>query len=83
MALGGALYHRVPGPDHDRGAGEEIEVGEKNAESVRLVNCAFWGPCIQIAKVAGTGTVGFGDCTFTPWGGKDGNRPAIQARVGR
>ena len=59
-----------------------IEVGEKNAGSVRFVNCAFWGPCNQIARIAGTGTVGFSDCTFTQWGGKEGNRPAIQARGG-
>ena len=59
-----------------------IEVGKDNTGSVRLVNCAFWGPCNQIAKIAGTGTVGFGDCTFTQWGGKDGTRPAIQAQNG-
>ncbi len=59
-----------------------IEVGKGNTGSVRFVNCAFWGPCNQIAKIAGTGTVGFGDCTFTQWGGKDGTRPAIQAQSG-
>lgn len=59
-----------------------IEVGEKNQGTIRFVNCAFWGPCNQIAKIAGTGTVGFGDCTFTQWGGKEGNRPAIQAQSG-
>jgi len=59
-----------------------IEVGKDNTGSVRFVNCAFWGPCNQIAKIAGTGTVGFGDCTFTQWGGKDGTRPAIQAQNG-
>ncbi len=59
-----------------------VEVAETNAGSVRFVNCAFWGPCNQIAKVAGNGTVGFGDCTFTQWGGKDGTRPAIQASGG-
>lgn len=59
-----------------------IEVGKDNTGSVRFVNCAFWGPCNQIAKIAGTGTVGFGDCTFTQWGGKDATRPAIQAHSG-
>jgi hypothetical protein len=49
---------------------------------VRFVNCAFWGPCNQIARIAGTGTVGFSDCTFVEWGGKEGTRPAIQARAG-
>jgi len=59
-----------------------IEVAQSNTGSVRFVNCAFWGPCNQIAKIAGAGTVGFGDCTFVQWGGQDGTRPAIQAQSG-
>jgi hypothetical protein len=59
-----------------------IDVMAANTGSVRFVNCAFWGPCNQIAKIAGTGTVGFGDCTFTQWGGKEGTLPAIQASSG-
>lgn len=59
-----------------------IEIAQENTGSIRFVNCAFWGPCNQIAKIAGSGTVGFGDCTFTQWGGKEGNRPAIQANSG-
>jgi len=59
-----------------------IGVEEANKGSVRFTNCAFWGPCNQIAKIAGTGTVGFSDCTFTQWGGKEGKRPAIQATGG-
>lgn len=59
-----------------------VEVREVNSGSVRFVNCAFWGPCSQIARIAGTGTVGFSDCTFVEWGGKEGTRPAIQARAG-
>jgi hypothetical protein len=59
-----------------------IEIAQKNTGSVRFVNCAFWGPCNQIAKIGGRGTVGFSDCTFTQWGGKDGKRPAIQAQSG-
>jgi hypothetical protein len=59
-----------------------IGIGEGNTGSVRFVNCAFWGPCNQIAKISGAGTVGFSDCTFTQWGGKDGTRPAIQAESG-
>ncbi|NIP22598.1 MAG: hypothetical protein GWN76_10465 [candidate division Zixibacteria bacterium] len=59
-----------------------IEIAQGNTGSIRFVNCAFWGPCNQIAKIAGRGTVGFGDCTFTQWGGKDGKRPAIQAQSG-
>lgn len=59
-----------------------IAVEEANRGSVRFVNCAFWGPCNQIARIAGQGTVGFGDCTFVQWGGKEGDRPAIQAQSG-
>jgi len=46
------------------------------------VNCAFWGPCNQITKVAGHGTVGFSDCTFVQWDHKKEGRHAIQAQGG-
>ena len=59
-----------------------IGVSETNKGSVRFVNCAFWGPCNQIAKIAGSGTVGFSDCTLVQWGGTKGDRPAIQATGG-
>ncbi|MBN2313432.1 MAG: hypothetical protein JXM79_05845 [Sedimentisphaerales bacterium] len=59
-----------------------IEIMETNTGSIRFSNCAFWGPCNQIAKIAGTGTTGFADCTFVQWGGKEKNRPAIQAQNG-
>ncbi len=59
-----------------------IEIAQSNTGSIRFVNCAFWGPCNQIAKISGMGTVGFGDCTFVQWGGKDGDRPALQAQSG-
>jgi hypothetical protein len=59
-----------------------IDVQGTNKGSIRFVNCAYWGPCNQIAKIAGTGTVGFSDCTFAQWGGKEGNRPALQAQSG-
>ena len=59
-----------------------IEVAKTNSGSVRFVNCAFWGPCHQIARIAGTGTVGFGDCTFTQWDAKREGRHAIQVESG-
>ena len=59
-----------------------VGVEKSNTGSIRFLNCAFWGPCNQIAKIAGTGTVGFSDCTFVQWGGKEGDRPAIQADSG-
>jgi hypothetical protein len=59
-----------------------VNVTTNNTGSVRFVNCAFWGPCNQIAKVAGRGTVGFSDCTFVQWDSKKENRHAIQASSG-
>ena len=59
-----------------------VEVAETNRGSVRFANCAFWGPCRQIARVAGKGTVGFSDCTFTQWDSKDEGRHAIEATGG-
>ena len=59
-----------------------VSVGTNNAGTVRFVNCAFWGPCEQIAKIKGRGIVGFSDCIFDDWDhGKDG-RSAIQAESG-
>lgn len=58
-----------------------VEVGPAHHGVVRFSNSAFWGPCDQIAKIAGNGTVGFSDCTFVQWG-RDGDRPAIEANSG-
>ena len=59
-----------------------IDVKETNKGSVRFVNCAYWGPCNQIARIAGSGTVGFSDCTFVQWGGKEKTRAALQVQAG-
>ena len=59
-----------------------IEVKASNSGSVRFANCAFWGPCNQIARIAGTGTIGFGDCTFVQWDHKKEGRPALRAESG-
>ena len=59
-----------------------VRVEAANSGSVRFVNCAFWGPCNQIAKIAGTGTVGFSDCTFVHWDRNDEGRPALQVAGG-
>lgn len=45
----------------------QIVVTASNSGSVRLVNTAFWGPSHQIARLDGSGTVGFGDCIFSQW----------------
>jgi hypothetical protein len=59
-----------------------VAVGPDHTGAVRFVNCAFWGPCNQIARVAGRGTVGFSDCTFMQWDGRKQGRPAIDALGG-
>jgi hypothetical protein len=58
-----------------------VEVGPAHHGVVRFNNSAFWGPCDQIARIAGSGTVGFSDCTFVQWG-RDGDRPAIEVNSG-
>ena len=56
-----------------------VEVQETNSGVIRFSNSAFWGPCNQIAKISGTGTVGFSDCTFVEWAE---NRAAVQVQSG-
>jgi hypothetical protein len=59
-----------------------VRVGSNNVGSVRFVNSAFWGPCNQIAKIAGKGTVGFSDCTFVQWDRNKEGRHALQVEGG-
>ena len=59
-----------------------VDVKASNTGSVRFANCAFWGPCNQIARIAGSGTVGFGDCTFVQWDRKKEGRPALRVESG-
>ncbi|MGH7976933.1 MAG: glycosyl hydrolase family 28-related protein [Limisphaerales bacterium] len=59
-----------------------VRVATNNVGSVRFGNCAFWGPCDQIAKIAGHGTVGFSDCTFVQWDRNKKGLQAIQAASG-
>jgi Pectate lyase superfamily protein len=59
-----------------------VAVSKFNSGSVRFVNCAFWGACNQIARIAGSGTVGFSDCTFMQWDSRDEGRAAIQVESG-
>jgi hypothetical protein len=76
VLIANAEFTSFHGPDPTM-----VEVGPAHKGVVRISNSAFWGPCDQIAKIAGTGTVGFSDCTFVQWG-KDGDRAAIQAASG-
>jgi hypothetical protein len=59
-----------------------VRVGKDHGGAVRFVNCSFWGPCRQIARLAGHGTVGFSDCTFVQWDGNREGCSAIQADGG-
>ena len=59
-----------------------VAVGSANTGSVRFVNCAFWGPCNQIARIAGRGTVGFSDCTFVQWDRSGQGRAALRVESG-
>ena len=59
-----------------------IRVSTNNTGSIRFVNSAFWGPCNQIAKIAGQGTVGFSDCTFVQWDRNKEGRHALQVEGG-
>ena len=59
-----------------------VSVAETHTGAVRFTNCAFWGPCNQIARIAGTGTVGFSDCTFVQWDHANEGRPALQVVSG-
>ena len=59
-----------------------IVVGPKHTGSVRFVNCAFWGPNNQIARVAGSGTIGLSDCTMMQWDRNKEGRAAIQVASG-
>lgn len=59
-----------------------VRIGDKHSGSVRFNNCAFWGPCNQIARIGGNGTVGFSDCTFVQWDAKKDGRPALHADGG-
>jgi hypothetical protein len=76
LLIANAEFTSFHGPDPTM-----VEVGPAHHGVVRFTNSAFWGPCNQIAKIAGEGTVGFSDCTFVQWG-SEGDRAAIQASSG-
>lgn len=59
-----------------------VVVDKTNFGSVRFSNCAFWGPCEQIARIDGRGTVGFSDCEFCQWDRNNQNKPALQVDGG-
>ena len=56
----------------------QVVVSKTNQGSIRFSNCAFWGPCEQIARLSGNGTVGFSDCEFVQWDRNNKGNAAIQ-----
>lgn len=42
----------------------QIVISPTNQGNVRFVNCAFWGPAWQCARIEGNGFVSFSDCYF-------------------
>ncbi len=59
-----------------------VRIEKTNTGIVRFSNCAYWGPCNQIAQIDGRGTVGFSDCTFVQWDREKKGLHAIQATSG-
>ena len=59
-----------------------VVVSKTHTGNVRFNNSSFWGPCNQIARVEGTGFVGFSDCNFVQWDGKNQGRPALDIHGG-
>ena len=47
-------------------------VGEGNTGPIKFTNSAFWGPSRGIAKIEGSGTVGYSQCEFVEWAEQDG-----------
>jgi hypothetical protein len=77
LLIGNGEFTSFHGPDPTM-----VEVSATHKGAVRFSNCAFWGPCNQIAKIAGKGTVGFSDCTFCDWDHNNEGRAAVQVTGG-
>jgi hypothetical protein len=58
----------------------QVVASKTNSGSVRFANCAFWGPCEQIARISGSdrGMIGFSDCEFVQWDRGNKGKAAIQ-----
>jgi len=61
----------------------EIVVNPTCRGSVRLTNCAFWGPAKQIATLKGQSFVSFENCFISDWGKDDPAMPGLDAQSGR
>ena len=61
----------------------QVVVTATNGGTVRFVNCGFFGPSHQIARLSGHGTTAFSDCAFVTWDGQQQGRAAIQVLSGK
>ena len=61
----------------------EIVVNPTCRGSVRLTNCAFWGPAKQIAVLKGEGFVSFENCFISDWGKDNPKAPGLDVEAGR
>ena len=57
----------------------QVVISPTNAGSIRFVNSAFWGSSINIARIAGSGSVAFEGCRFDTWDGNNSGQYAIVA----
>jgi hypothetical protein len=61
----------------------EVEIAPTCAGSVRLVNCAFWGPAEQNVVSHGKGFLSLSDCYFSSGKEKGAGRALVEADAGR
>jgi hypothetical protein len=60
-----------------------IEIAPSSNGSVRLVNCAFWGPSAQCVVNHGKGFLSMNDCYVSSGTGKYPGRALVEADAGR
>jgi hypothetical protein len=61
----------------------EVVIQPTCAGSVRLVNCAFWGPAVQNVVSHGRGFLSLTDCYFSSGRDKDSTKALVEADGGR
>lgn len=60
----------------------EVLVQPSNTGVARFMNCSFWGPSHQIARIEGKGTIAFNGCDFVEWNADQSGVAAISALGG-
>lgn len=61
----------------------EVEIAPTCAGSVRLVNCAFWGPAVQNVVSHGQGYLSLNDCYFSSGRQPDTDKALVEADAGK